>query len=58
MPVLTDIVNLGPANDRMFSIAPFVSASAKQKNAARMSVSLAAWPAGMTVIGSIGLMHI
>ena len=30
VPVLTDIVNFGPAKDIMFSIAPFVSASAKQ----------------------------
>jgi len=30
VPVLIDIVNFGPAKDRMFSIAPAVSASAKQ----------------------------
>ena len=57
VPVFTDMVNFGPAKDRMFCIAPSVSASAKQKNAARMSVSLAPRPASIGLDPSTGLMH-
>ena len=57
MPVLTDMVNFGPANDSTLAIEPSVSASAKQYSAARISLSVAALPAGITARPSIGLMH-